>query len=77
MPMDYIVLPLHEVTFSHKNNYSSFWGAGWLYKIQLEKEHVYFMAHRKQVHLDPNNQTSTISGIVYPADDRGLFEIKE
>lgn len=69
--------PLHEVTFSHKNNYSSFWGAGWLYKIQLEKEHVYFMAHRKQVHLDPNNQTSTISGIVYPADDRGLFEIKE
>ena len=69
--------PLHEVTFSHKNNYSSFWEAGWLYKIQLEKEHVYFMAHRKQVHLDPNNQTSTISGIVYPADDRGLFEIKE
>lgn len=65
---------LQEVEFSHKNNYSSFWGTGWLYRIQLDNNHIFFMAHSKQVHLDSSNQTSTISGIVYPADDRGLFE---
>jgi hypothetical protein len=66
--------PLQEVEFSHKNNYSSFWGTGWLYRIQLDNNHIFFMAHSKQVHLDSSNQTSTISGIVYPPDDRGLFE---
>ena len=66
--------PLHEVIFSHINNYSSFFGNGWLYKIQLEDGYVYFMAHKKQVQFGQNNEKSTISGIVYPADDRGLFE---
>lgn len=66
--------PLQEVTFSHRNNYFSFLGEGWLYKIQLEDGYVFFMAHKKQVQLGQNNEKSTISGIVYPVDDRGLFE---
>lgn len=69
--------PQQEVIFSHKNNYSSFWGEGWLYKIQLENGYVFFMAHKKQVQLGQKNEKSTISGIVYPADDRGLFEKDE
>ena len=69
--------PLQEVIFSHKNNYFSFWGRGWLYKIQLENGYVFFMAHKKQVQFGQDNEKSTISGIVYPADDRGLFEKDE
>lgn len=66
--------PLREVTFSHKNNESSFLGKGWLYKIQLEDRDVFFMAHEKKVQLGQENEKTTISGIVYPAGDRGLFE---
>lgn len=66
--------PLREVTFSHKNNESSFLGKGWLYKIQLEDGDVFFMAHEKKVQLGREKEKTTISGIVYPADDRGLFE---
>lgn len=64
---------LKEVTFSHRNNYSSFFGEGWLYKIQLENEHIFFMAHKKEVRFGNDNESSMISGIVYPADDRVLF----
>lgn len=69
--------PLQEITFSHQNNYSSFFGEGWLYKIQLEDTHVFFMAHKKQVQLSDDDGKSTISGIIYPSDDRGLFEKEE
>ena len=48
-----------------------------MYKIQLENEYVFFMAHKKQVQFGQDNEKSTISGIVYPADDRGLFEKDE
>ena len=65
---------LQEVSFVQKNNYSSFFGRGWLYRIQLSGKHVFFMAHRKHVSFGSNNDSSTISGIVYPADDKGLFE---
>lgn len=65
---------LQEVSFVQKNNYSSFFGRGWLYRIQLSGKHVFFMAHRKHVSFGGNNDSSTISGIVYPADDKGLFE---
>lgn len=67
--------PLHEISISHKNNNSSFWGKGWLYKIQLENRQVYFLAHEKQIQMGNEvDEKTTISGIVYPADDRGLFE---
>ena len=65
---------LQEVSFVHKNNYSSFFGRGWLYRIQLKSKHVFFMAHYKSVNFGGNNDSSTVSGIVYPADDKGLFE---
>lgn len=65
--------PLHEVTFLHKNNYSSFFGEGWLYKIQLGNEHVFFMAQNKKVEFGQEAERSTITGIVYPIDDRGFF----
>ncbi len=66
--------PLQEVSFIHKNNYSSFFGRGWLYKIQLKDKHIFFMAHQKSVHFGGGNDSSTVSGIVYPLDDRALFE---
>ena len=66
--------PLQEVSFVHKNNYSSFWGRGWLYKIQLGGKKVFFMAHKKSVYFGDNNDNSTVSGIVYPEEDKGLFE---
>lgn len=66
--------PLHEVTFTYRNNICSFLGEGWLYKIQLEDEYVFFMAHKKEVRFGKDNEKTTISGIVYPVDDRGLFE---
>lgn len=69
--------PLHEVTFTYRNNIYSLLGEGWLYKIQLEDEHVFFMAHKKEVRFGKDNEKTTISGIVYPADDRGLFEKAE
>lgn len=70
--MDFTDVLLKEVTFSHKNIDPSLLNHGWLYRIQLEKEYMYFMAHKKQVHLDTG--ISEVSGIVYPADDRGMFE---
>lgn len=66
--------PLHETTFSYRNNIYSFLGNGWLYKIQLKDEHVFFMAHKKEVHFGKDNAKTTISGIIYPTDDKGLFE---
>ena len=66
--------PLHEATFSYRNNIYSFWGNRWLYKIQLKDEHVFFMAHKKEVHFGKDNAKTTISGIIYPTDDKGLFE---
>lgn len=68
--------PLREVTFSHKNNYSSFFGVGWLYGIQLGSEHVYFMAQNKKVEIGQKAERSTVTGIIYPINDRGLFENK-
>lgn len=65
---------LREVDFSHDNNYSSFFGTGWLYKIQLGKESIFFMAHKKKVHMDSCNQVTTVSGVIYPIDDKRLFE---
>lgn len=35
------------------------------------------MAHKKEVRFGKDNEKTTISGIVYPADDRGLFEKAE
>ena len=64
---------LQEVSFTHKNNYSSFFGSGWLYKIQLNDKYIFFLAHQKSIHLGSDNDNSTISGIVYPLDDKGLF----
>lgn len=66
--------PLHETTFSYRNNIYSFLGNGWLYKIQLKDEHVFFMAHKKEVHFGKDNAKTTITGIIYPTDDKGLFE---
>lgn len=66
--------PLQEVSFIHKNNYSSFFGRGWLYRIQLQGKQIYFMAHQKKVHFGDGNDNSTVSGIVYPVDDKELFE---
>ena len=65
--------PLQEVSFIHKNNYSSFFGKGGLYKIQLNNKHIFFMAHQKSIDFGGDNNSSTVSGIVYPADDKGLF----
>ena len=66
--------PLQEVSFVHRNNSSSFFGKGWLYKIQINGNPIFFMAHQKNVHFGGNNNSTTVSGIVYPTDDRGLFE---
>lgn len=63
--------PLQEVTFSH-HNIDSLFGKSWLYKIQLENEHVFFMAHKKHVEVRQDDVKSTVSGIVYPSDDRGM-----
>lgn len=68
-------LPLEEVSFVHKNNYSSFFGRGWLYKIHLGQGQVFLMAHKKSVYFEEEGK-STVSGIIYPANDRGLFEQK-
>ena len=65
--------PLQEVSFVHKNNSSSFLGRGWLYKIQLNDKHIFFMAHHKSIRFGDGNNDSTVSGIVYPTDDKGLF----
>ena len=69
-------LPLKEVSFEHQNNYSSLLGRGWLYKIQLEDKQVFLMAHKKTVHLEEEDGKTTVYGIVYPTNDRGLFEEK-
>lgn len=69
-----IYSPLSEVTITVKNSYSSLFGHGWLYKIYMENEYMYFMAHRKKVEFSKDNEKSTISGIIYPSDDRRLFE---
>ena len=66
--------PLKEVSFVYSNNYSSFWGRGWLYKIQLDAHPIFFMAHKKSVQLEPGPGKSTVDGIVYPANDIRLFE---
>lgn len=66
--------PMREVLFEHQNNCSSFSGKGWLYKIQLEDKQVFLMAHKKTVHLEKEEGKSIVYGIVYPANDRGLFE---
>ena len=66
--------PLQEVSFVHKNNYSSFFGRGWLYKVQLNSKYIFFLAHQKSVNFGGDNDSSTVSGIVYPAEDKGLFE---
>ncbi len=68
--------PLKEVSIEHQNNYSSFMGKGWLYRIQLANEQVFLMAHKRTVHLEKEGKT-TVYGIVYPASDRGLFEEKD
>lgn len=67
--------PLKEVSFEHKNNFSSFLGKGWLYKIKLEDKQVFLMAHKKTVHFEEEGK-SIVYGIVYPENDRGLFEEK-
>ena len=64
---------LQEVSFAHKNNYSSFFGWGWLYRIQLNSKYVFFMAHRRSIDLIGDNAGSTVFGIVYPTEDKGLF----
>lgn len=64
---------LQEASFVHKNNFSSFFGRGWLYKIQLNDKRIFFMAHQKSIHFGGDDNSSTVSGIVYPADDKGLF----
>ena len=66
--------PLQEVSFVHKNNYSSFFGRGWLYKVQLNSKYIFFLAHQKSVNFGGDNDSSTVFGIVYPAEDKGLFE---
>lgn len=66
-------VPLKEVSFVHKNNYSSFLGRGWLYRVHLGQGQVFFMAHEKTVHFEEEGK-STVCGIIYPANDRGLFE---
>lgn len=66
-------VPLKEVSFVHKNNYSSFFGRGWLYRIHLGQEQVFFLAHERKVHFEEEGKT-TVCGIIYPANDRGLFE---
>ena len=66
--------PLQEVSFVHKNNNSSFFGHGWLYRIQLNGKQIFFMAHQRSFTLGGDNTNTTVSGIVYPVDDRGLFE---
>ena len=69
--------PLHEVTFTYRNNIHSLMREGWLYKIQVEDENIFFMAHKKEVRIEKDNEKTTISGIVYPDDDRELFEKAE
>ena len=64
---------LQEISFVHKNNFSSFLGKGWLYKIQLIDKSIYFLAHTKTVHFGENKENTTVLGIVYPSTDVGLF----
>lgn len=72
---DELVNPsLKEVSFVHKNNYSSFFGRGWLYKVYFNSSWVYFMAHHKSVHFGRDDDNSVVSGVVYPADDKGFFD---
>lgn len=70
--MDFTDITLKEVSFSHKNTFSLLLNHVWLYRIQLEKEYMYFMAHEKQIHID--TEMTEVSGIVYPEDDRGMFD---
>lgn len=46
----------------------------WLYKIYTHNEYLYYMAHSKQLRYENNSGNATILGVVYPKDDRRLFE---
>ncbi|SDB25993.1 hypothetical protein SAMN02910298_01318 [Pseudobutyrivibrio sp. YE44] len=46
----------------------------WLYKVYCGDEHLYYMAHSKQLKGNSVDNKATILGIVYPKDDRRLFE---
>ncbi|MBE6035005.1 MAG: hypothetical protein E7222_09975 [Clostridiales bacterium] len=64
---------LREIVFSHENNTSSF-SHSWLYKIWNKEGYFYLMAHKKEVKIIPQEGgKSTVTGIIYPTDDRRLF----
>lgn len=67
---------LKQVTFKHNAFPSDIINRGWLYKIELENKSVYFLANRKQLHFDPNNQYTEVTGIIYPSQDINFFENK-
>ena len=56
-----------------QNNNSSFFGIGWLYRIHLSQGQMFFLAHERKVRFEEEGK-STVCGIIYPANDRGLFE---
>lgn len=65
---------LKEVVFSHVNSSFSF-GSSWLYKIWSEGGYSYLMAHKREVTIMPQNEgKTTVTGIIYPTDDRRLFD---
>lgn len=63
-----------DVEFIHINNLASIENKGWLYKIHLNDKYVYLLAHSKTVRFSQEDQTTTVTGIVYPSDDRGFFQ---
>ena len=68
--------PLKEVTLSYRSKLFDAFDNGWLYRILLEDKHLYFWANEKQLRILQDIPETTMKGILYPEDDRGLLEKK-
>ncbi|QFJ55295.1 hypothetical protein [Pseudobutyrivibrio xylanivorans] len=64
---------LQETTIAH-NNIKATVSDGWLYKIYHDNEYFYYMVHSKEVRFENGLGNATIIGVLYPKDDRRIFE---
>jgi hypothetical protein len=46
----------------------------WMYKIYDDRDSFYFVANKRTIYIDKNEEKSEVYGVAYPKEDIGLFE---
>lgn len=66
---------IRRTSFVHKNIEKELLNReAWMYKIYVNKDHFYFLANKRFIHIENNEGTSEVYGVCYPKEDMGLFE---